>query len=244
MITWLLVSVAILTGIASYYTIVAARQYVATFRNQTPVTARENLTHTKSWVAVVVSAGLAVVVLWSLLTAPEIADYSLFSQVLIMATVAVFMASGMYLTVVDLRTMKLPTKAIYTALGIVVVLLSAVAIIESDYTRILHLAMGALISWLAMFILWFIVPGGFGFGDVRLMLLTGALLGWLSLSSVFFGFMFAFVAMSVFYIPLMLLRLVSRKAKAPFGPWILLGAYGTLVVSDILSSSLIHGGLL
>lgn len=240
----LLTLFAIVAILASYIAMVYARTYIATFRNQTPVTFWGNLTHGKSWLAILGSTLLTVAALYALLTAPFAAGYHTASQVLLGATVAGFVASGLCLTVIDLRTMKLPTKIIYPTLCTVFALLTTVGIVEAEYDRILSMVIGSLGIWLVMFLLWYFIPGGFGFGDVRLMLLTGAILGWLSLPHVFIGFMLAFVTMSIIYIPLMVFRIVGKKTRAPFGPWIIFGTYLSIVFGDILSNTFISGGLL
>ena len=64
-----------------------------------------------------------------------------------------------------------------------------------------------------------------GGGDIKMMAMVGALMGWKSvLSTTFFGSL----AGSVFGIFLMISRGKGRKTKIPFGPFLALGTLITL----------------
>lgn len=244
MSTTLLLITLIASFPASYIAMVKARQYIARHREQAPVSYLDILTHWKSWLAMIANTILTGVLLYALLSAPFAAWYGILQQVLLAATVVLLAASGLCLTVIDLRTMKLPTKIIYPTALVTFILLSIVSVTTGDYSSILTMLLGGVGLFIALFVLWFFVPGGIGFGDVRLVLLTGGILGWLSLPHVFIGITLAFVSMSLVYLPLMITKAVGRKTKAPLGPWLLVGAYLAIIFGDILSGILFTGGLL
>lgn len=230
--------------VTSFLGVTVARQYIAKHREQTPVTFVQNLTHWKTWLAALGGAGVTAGTLYSLLTSSWATDYTIVSQTLLAAIIVLLVSAGLCLTVVDLRVLKLPTKYIYPTLLVSFILLTIVALIEVEYTRILFFVIGALASSLAMFLLWFFIPGGFGFGDVRLYLLTGGIVGWVNWEFLIPAFFISFVAMSLAYLPFMIARVVGGKTVAPFGPWIIVGALIILNFGDILTSILFSGGLL
>lgn len=74
-------------------------------------------------------------------------------------------------------------------------------------------------------ILAFVKPGGMGFGDTKLALLLGAVLG----SSVIPAFLIAFFAGSVIGVALMVRSGIgARKSAVPFGPFLAVGALSAL----------------
>jgi leader peptidase (prepilin peptidase)/N-methyltransferase len=75
------------------------------------------------------------------------------------------------------------------------------------------------------YVIAFLSKGGMGGGDIKMMAMVGALMGWKSvLSTTFFGSL----AGSVFGIFLMISRGKGRKTKIPFGPFLALGTLITL----------------
>src|SRR5438445_455311 len=75
----------------------------------------------------------------------------------------------------------------------------------------------------ALGLIWFVYPRGMGFGDVRLEVLLGLLLGWASRGTVLAGFLLAFLLGGVLSIVLLATGVRSRKDTIPFGPWLCLG---------------------
>ena len=73
--------------------------------------------------------------------------------------------------------------------------------------------------------------GGFGFGDVKLGLLIGLVIGY---PDVAVGFYFAFVLGGVVAVLLLLLKLRARKDTLPYGPFLVGGAMATLIVGEDL----------
>ena len=90
---------------------------------------------------------------------------------------------------------------------------------------------GALGASAFLGILWFLYPRGMGFGDVKLALLLGAVLG----ASVIPALFIAFAAGSILGIVLMARHGASaRKTAIPFGPYLAAGALLALWVGPSL----------
>lgn len=162
--------------------------------------------------------------------------YSIIPPILITVTLCYFAFMGVVLSIIDFKTMKLPTKLIYSTWIFSVVLLSVASYVMKDWDSIKGMFIGGFGSMLIYGIIWFVVPKGFGFGDVRLALLTGSILGWFSVQHSILGLMLPFILSSLVMVPLLLLKVVNRKTKIPLGPWIILGALITIFFGDIIIS--------
>ncbi|MFB7234874.1 prepilin peptidase [Streptomyces sp. NPDC056269] len=89
---------------------------------------------------------------------------------------------------------------------------------------------GALGGMLALaggyFVLFLFSPRSLGFGDVKLALALGAVLGWYGWTSLVAGAMAAQVLAGVYALALLMFRKASRTSSIPFGPFL---AGGTLL---------------
>ena len=77
----------------------------------------------------------------------------------------------------------------------------------------------------------FIYPGGMGGGDIKMVAMLGAFLGWQKVFlTIFIGSLFG----SVIGIALMLFKKWGRKTKIPFGPYLAVGALLSIFFGDAL----------
>ena len=88
-----------------------------------------------------------------------------------------FVPVAVIVGVIDLRTLMVPTKLVWPAVGISVVLIAASAAGLGETAVVVGAALGAAVLGGALFVIWFIKPGGLGFGDVRLAVLIGLHIG-------------------------------------------------------------------
>lgn len=72
--------------------------------------------------------------------------------------------------------------------------------------------------------LFVINPNGMGFGDVKLALSLGVVLGWYGWLLLFVGAFAGFLFGSLYGLLLMALRRANRKSAIPFGPFMIAGA--------------------
>lgn len=90
----------------------------------------------------------------------------------------------------------------------------------------------SLIVMLLFWSLWFLSHGkALGFGDVKLVLVLGLLVGWPKIIPALF---LAFLTGAGVGIVLILLRKKGRKSAVPFGPFLILGSFLALVVGQQL----------
>ncbi|GGZ17871.1 prepilin peptidase [Streptomyces inusitatus] len=96
---------------------------------------------------------------------------------------------------------------------------------------------GALLGGAALgavyFALFLIHPDGMGFGDVKLALSLGVVLGWYGWSVLFAGAFAGFLFGSVYGLGLMLLGRAGRGTAIPFGPFMIAGALAGVLAGGL-----------
>ncbi|MGN9761755.1 prepilin peptidase [Streptomyces sp. SD31] len=137
---------------------------------------------------------------------------------------------GVLLTIVDFRVRRLPNPLTLTLAVAALALLGLVALVPEhagDWPTALWaaLALGA-----GYYVLYRINPGGMGFGDVKLALGAGAVLGWYGWSTVMLGTFAGFLFGALYGWGLVLLRRAGRKTAIPFGPFLIGGAFVGLLI--------------
>lgn len=192
------------------------------------------------------TSALFAVLTWSIIDKGLVEDYtsitSLIGVLLVIVAVCYFAFIGVVLSIIDLKTQRLPDVLVLPTFVVSLVLLSAAALLIDEPSRILTMAVCAVVSSFLYGILYFFFPNGFGFGDVKLMLVVGAILGWFSVGQAVLGVMLPFIVLSVVALPLMLVKIVGRKTKAPLGPWIILGAVISIMFGDIIVNTYLSVG--
>jgi leader peptidase (prepilin peptidase) / N-methyltransferase len=132
---------------------------------------------------------------------------------------AFFVVALLVVSVVDIRTRRIPNRIVLPAA--IIVLFAHVAVAPERALEWIAASLGAFGLLLMLALLY---PGGLGMGDVKLALLLGAALGWAVASALAIGLVaaaLAGVAMIVFG------GWSARKATLPLGPFL---AFGSLAV--------------
>jgi len=79
-------------------------------------------------------------------------------------------------------------------------------------------------------VLFLVNPGGMGFGDVKLALGAGAVLGWYGWPAVMLGTLAGFVFGALYGGALVVARKAGRRTAIPFGPFLISGAFTGLLI--------------
>jgi leader peptidase (prepilin peptidase)/N-methyltransferase len=161
----------------------------------------------------------------------------------LLATVGfcLFAFIGVVLSIIDSKTQLLPTKTIIAGICLVVPFLAAAALLEGNNDRLVGMLIGSAITFGFYALIWLVNPASIGFGDVRLAILTGATLGWISLGSAIVGVLLTFFIMSAVFAPLMVIKKVTKKTIVPMGPWIIFGTILAIFFGDILTMTITGG---
>jgi len=129
--------------------------------------------------------------------------------------ITVFLAALVAVTFIDFDHRIIPDKIVLpgAAAGFVV----SVILAPDRWWHYLIAGVGAAAFLFALGMLW---PGGMGFGDVKLALFMGVVLGAFVIVSLFVGFLAGGVIGGI----LLITGAKKRNDKIPFGPYLALGA--------------------
>ncbi|HVR34048.1 MAG TPA: A24 family peptidase [Acidimicrobiia bacterium] len=141
-------------------------------------------------------------------------------------------ATSVVLFVTDIDHKLIPNRVLYPATLATAVLLGAGAVIESRTDRLLPALLGAAGYFGALFLVYLVARGGFGFGDVKLAVLLGAVTAFQSQRTALLAVFFTGVIGGVPAIVLLLSRRVRGGDEMPYGPPMLAGAWAALVFGE------------
>ncbi|MGW1759380.1 prepilin peptidase [Streptomyces mirabilis] len=137
---------------------------------------------------------------------------------------------GVLLAVVDFRVQRLPDVLTLPLAGLALVLLGVMAFVPEHAGKWPTALFGSLVLGGAYFLLFLVNPNGMGFGDVKLALGIGAVLGWYGWGTVVLGTFAGFLFGGLYGLGLVLMRRAGRKTSIPFGPFLIAGAYVGLLI--------------
>ncbi|MFI5478751.1 prepilin peptidase [Streptomyces rubiginosohelvolus] len=137
---------------------------------------------------------------------------------LALAPVAVLLA------VVDRRVHRLPDPLTLPLAAAAVLLLGGAALLPGHAGSWTSGLLGGLTLGGFYFLLFLINPNGMGFGDVKLALALGVVLGWYGWTVLFVGGFAGFLFGAAYGLALVLLRRAGRRTGIPFGPFMIAGA--------------------
>lgn len=137
---------------------------------------------------------------------------------------------GLAVTAIDLRTLIVPTRIIWPALGVSVVLSVIAAGLEGEWSVLLSGLTGLIALAGPLFVLWFFLPNGMGFGDVRLATFLGWTVGVYAGGNMLHGLFLGILTLGAAAVigityGIIALGARGRKAKIPFGPALIVAAY-------------------
>jgi len=147
--------------------------------------------------------------------------------------------AGVTVAAIDARTMIVPTRIVWPAVAAVVALSVASAGFTSSWPWLLTALVGALSLSGPLFVLWFLLPNGMGFGDVRLAVLLGWTVGFYGGSKPVSGLILAvFVLFTAsclgIIVGVVALGARGRKAKVAWGPSLVAAAFVAIAVAEPL----------
>ncbi|WP_414930870.1 prepilin peptidase [Streptomyces sp. Je 1-369] len=151
-------------------------------------------------------------------TRPELAVWLLLAPV------------GVLLALVDFTVHRLPDVLTLPLAAASLALLGLVTLVPEQAGSWKASLYGALALAAAYFILFLINPNGMGFGDVKLALSLGAVLGWYGWGVLLIGTFAGFLLASLYGTALVVTRRASRKTAIPFGPFLIGGAFVGLLL--------------
>lgn len=145
--------------------------------------------------------------------------------------------AGVSLTLVltDLDVHRIPNRILYPGTVVGFVLLFGGAVVDGDIGTFWRAAAGGAFYFVLFLILALVARGGFGFGDVKLAFFLGLFLTYQSWEVLGAGIALGIAIGGVIAILLLITRRAGRKAKIPFGPAMVFGAYAALLFGQELA---------
>jgi leader peptidase (prepilin peptidase)/N-methyltransferase len=148
----------------------------------------------------------------------------------------VLAASLVAISAIDVKHLRIPSPIVYVTAALGVPLLVLASAGTHNWSALLSALIGGVAAFVAFFALFYAVPKGIGFGDVRLAGLCGGFLGWIGYREVIVAFLLSFIVAGVPAAILLAMHKVQRKTQIPFGPFI---AAGT-VITVLFAHPLVH----
>lgn len=134
---------------------------------------------------------------------------------------------GVALSVYDLKWMILPNRLVYSLAALSILWLLTLSISESNVSLLVSAIIGSIGFGGFFFVLYQISKGKWiGGGDVRLGFILGLLLGW---QYSILGLTIAAYLATAVVLTLILMGKYHKKMHIPFGPFLLLGAYASVI---------------
>ncbi|MGH4032494.1 prepilin peptidase [Actinomycetota bacterium Odt1-20B] len=137
---------------------------------------------------------------------------------------------GVLLAVVDFTVQRLPDVLTLPLAAAALALLGVAALLPEHGGSWTGAALGALALGGGYFVLFLINPNGMGFGDVKLALGLGAVLGWYGWGVLLLGTFAGFVLAALYGMWLVVVRKAGRKTAIAFGPFLVGGAFVGLLL--------------
>lgn len=159
----------------------------------------------------------------------EIWGRSALAGVLLVLALAVYVAATAALTVIDFRERRLPNRIIFPGLAVALPLLCLSGMLAGEPMRALGAVGGAAAAFAVFFLIRFIHPPAMGFGDVKLVALLGAYLGFVSVEAILWALLLAFLAAGLVSLALIAARRATGKTAIAFGPYLILGSTLALI---------------
>lgn len=152
---------------------------------------------------------------------------------------------GVAMTVIDLRTMIVPTRLVWPSFFGAVVCSGVVALSTGRPLTLMSGVIGVLVMAGPLFTLWYVLPSHLGFGDVRLTVFLGWTVGFTAslvderLAAAAFLAVIAMLLGSIGGIMFGIAIKIGFGRPFPFGPTLIGGAYVALVLAEPILRPLI-----
>lgn len=144
------------------------------------------------------------------------------------AAFVLFYAAAAVLTIIDLRTLRLPDRILLPSMAGVVGLFLATTVTLGAHERLSNAVLLANLSVVIHLALHLANRAALGFGDVKLSALTGLVSAWLGVEVWLASLVTSFLAAGMGAGVLIATRRIRKTEPIAFGPWMLLATTGVV----------------
>lgn len=141
-----------------------------------------------------------------------------------------FAGIGIALALIDLDVRRLPDEIVLPSYPVLAVLL----LVGGDGAALLRAVEGAAVLGAFYLVVWYVAPGGMGFGDVKLSGLVGGMTAYLTWGTFLVGAFLGFLLGAVAGLLLIAGGKARRTSAVPFGPFMILGAWTAILGAGAL----------
>ena len=166
----------------------------------------------------------------------------LFGPHVLVTPYLVFVTLAVAVSVTDLTHRLVPRTLIYGALALIAPLLVVASAVNHSWHDLVAAAVWGAVAFAVFFAIWFLVPKGMGFGDVRLAGVIGLTVGYLGPVHAYMAFLSGFVLGLLFGLVLMAGSSTGRKTRIPFAPALAAGATFAILWGGTWGQHLFHAG--
>ncbi|HET9077562.1 MAG TPA: prepilin peptidase [Acidimicrobiales bacterium] len=146
----------------------------------------------------------------------------------------IFSAGLVALSLIDMDHLLLPRAVVYPLGAAVLAALVLAAGVQGSWGRLGVAAVCAAVEFAVLFVINWVSPRSLGFGDVRLGPVIALALGWIGWRYAFLGFLAANLLGAVVGIALIALKRAGRRTPIPFGVFLSLGAFVTMIAGGAI----------
>lgn len=139
-----------------------------------------------------------------------------------------FAVATVWLSIIDFREKRLPNKIVWPLNIFIAAMLGTHALVSNTMDSYLRALLAGAACFAVFFAMRFFSPNSMGFGDVKLSIAIGLMLGYLSWNAVINGIFIGFVAAAIFALIGLATKKLKFKGSLAFGPFMLLGAWVAL----------------
>jgi leader peptidase (prepilin peptidase)/N-methyltransferase len=147
-----------------------------------------------------------------------------FGPHVVLAPFCAFFALLVTVSFTDLSHRLVPRWLVYGGIAVIVPLLVATSAVDHSWNPLSGSAIAGAVAFGLFFAVWWFVPRGMGYGDVRLAGVIGVTVGYLSLLHAYIAFLAGFVIGLVFGLGVLATSDTGRRTRIPFAPSLALGA--------------------
>ncbi len=165
-----------------------------------------------------------------------------FGPDVIVAPFCLFVAMLVAVSSTDLSHRLVPRRLLYGLMALVVPLLVVTSAVDHRWYSLTGSVIAGAVAFAAFFAVWWFVPQGMGFGDVRLAGAIGVTVGYLSLLHAYVAFFAGFLIGTVFGLVMATVWSSGRKTRIPFGPSLAVGAVIGILWGGPVAHSVFHTG--
>ncbi len=170
-------------------------------------------------------------VIVALATAAVFATFGLrFGPTAVLPAYLYLAAISVALTPIDIALQRLPDPFTLPSYLVGAAMLGLAALfVDGGGMRFAFAVVGMGALWLLYFVQHFFAPNAMGRGDVKLAGVLGLYLGWLGADAWLHGVLAGFILGGLFSVGAMLTGKKGRKSHIPYGPFMLVGALGSML---------------